>query len=144
MLGVDTDRNGVRFVEIDQETATGIGETVGVIIGRAVFILRAATEQQEWRECARALHRIDREIETATIFVVVSGAVVAIRLQSEEIDFRCEVFAGGEPEQDRAAKRVRCVARIGLPSVSALQRSEEHTSELQSLMRISYAVFCLK
>src|SRR3546814_7443646 len=26
----------------------------------------------------------------------------------------------------------------------ALMRSEEHTSELQSLMRISYAVFCLK
>src|SRR3546814_4701364 len=29
---------------------------------------------------------------------------------------------------------------IGLPTM----RSEEHTSELQSLMRISYAVFCLK
>src|SRR3546814_1234165 len=28
--------------------------------------------------------------------------------------------------------------------IRALQRSEEHTSELQSLMRISYAVFCLK
>src|SRR3546814_9228294 len=28
----------------------------------------------------------------------------------------------------------------GIPA----QRSEEHTSELQSLMRISYAVFCLK
>src|SRR3546814_1797167 len=28
--------------------------------------------------------------------------------------------------------------------VSILPRSEEHTSELQSLMRISYAVFCLK
>src|SRR3546814_4338030 len=27
---------------------------------------------------------------------------------------------------------------------AALGRSEEHTSELQSLMRISYAVFCLK
>src|SRR3546814_9720041 len=27
---------------------------------------------------------------------------------------------------------------------AGLQRSEEHTSELQSLMRISYAVFCLK
>src|SRR3546814_1843349 len=27
---------------------------------------------------------------------------------------------------------------------TALARSEEHTSELQSLMRISYAVFCLK
>src|SRR3546814_5228338 len=27
---------------------------------------------------------------------------------------------------------------------AAVRRSEEHTSELQSLMRISYAVFCLK
>src|SRR3546814_6006362 len=29
-------------------------------------------------------------------------------------------------------------------AIAALPRSEEHTSELQSLMRISYAVFCLK
>src|SRR3546814_1951104 len=29
-------------------------------------------------------------------------------------------------------------------SISTLKRSEEHTSELQSLMRNSYAVFCLK
>src|SRR3546814_5515957 len=29
-------------------------------------------------------------------------------------------------------------------SMGGLSRSEEHTSELQSLMRISYAVFCLK
>src|SRR3546814_7579116 len=29
-------------------------------------------------------------------------------------------------------------------SLSGLRRSEEHTSELQSIMRISYAVFCLK
>src|SRR3546814_3939321 len=32
----------------------------------------------------------------------------------------------------------------GHPDRSACRRSEEHTSELQSLMRISYAVFCLK
>src|SRR3546814_8985005 len=31
-----------------------------------------------------------------------------------------------------------------LPTAEADARSEEHTSELQSLMRISYAVFCLK
>src|SRR3546814_9785553 len=30
-----------------------------------------------------------------------------------------------------------------LPAEQVLSRSEEHTSELQSLMRISYAVFCL-
>src|SRR3546814_2541054 len=36
--------------------------------------------------------------------------------------------------------------RLGEPSVALedIKRSEEHTSELQSLMRISYAVFCLQ
>src|SRR3546814_3330580 len=33
---------------------------------------------------------------------------------------------------------------LGLFAGFSLLRSEEHTSELQSLMRISYAVFCLK
>src|SRR3546814_8940877 len=38
---------------------------------------------------------------------------------------------------DRHLRAVRLACRLSL-------RSEEHTSELQSLMRISYAVFCLK
>src|SRR3546814_1012907 len=42
-------------------------------------------------------------------------------------------------EQGRSRKFLRGAAQ-GRPSL----RSEEHTSELQSLMRISYAVFCLK
>src|SRR3546814_5970635 len=33
---------------------------------------------------------------------------------------------------------------IVIPSYNGARRSEEHTSELQSLMRNSYAVFCLK
>src|SRR3546814_1460797 len=33
---------------------------------------------------------------------------------------------------------------VSRPEAEQLNRSEEHTSELQSLMRISYAVFCLK
>src|SRR3546814_1618192 len=40
-----------------------------------------------------------------------------------------------------AASRRCCGAR---PAAAVGGRSEEHTSELQSLMRISYAVFCLK
>src|SRR3546814_3355682 len=43
---------------------------------------------------------------------------------------------------DRAAPR-RDPARRR-PAPAPHRRSEEHTSELQSLMRISYAVFCLK
>src|SRR3546814_1597996 len=47
------------------------------------------------------------------------------------------------------AQGMPCQASAGLLSRAQsgdvpIQRSEEHTSELQSLMRISYAVFCLK
>src|SRR3546814_979004 len=38
----------------------------------------------------------------------------------------------------------RATAQGGIGRARAGERSEEHTSELQSLMRISYAVFCLK
>src|SRR3546814_6830232 len=75
---------------------------------------------------------------------------------------------GGQDQRDhrqRVAQRVRKAKRIDLVAaeqdgigkarapkehakhragVRAPVRSEEHTSELQSLMRISYAVFCLK
>src|SRR3546814_5083081 len=50
-------------------------------------------------------------------------------------------------EADRHRLRLRIadrVAHLRHPARAALARSEEHTSELQSLMRISYAVFCLK
>src|SRR3546814_8604534 len=40
--------------------------------------------------------------------------------------------------------RVAAVGPVTAEAVEKAGRSEEHTSELQSLMRISYAVFCLK
>src|SRR3546814_3633554 len=51
-----------------------------------------------------------------------------------------------EGAMDRAASagsRAQ-IAVTGFNSATTTARSEEHTSELQSLMRISYAVFCLK
>src|SRR3546814_3459449 len=60
-------------------------------------------------------------------------------------------FGGFDPRRIRdtaqrahpqAASRSEPGGVLGWPFDSA--RSEEHTSELQSLMRISYAVFCLK
>src|SRR3546814_4902415 len=45
----------------------------------------------------------------------------------------------------RTSARQLCKRTIGIgPGLRPPRRSEEHTSELQSLMRISYAVFCLK
>src|SRR3546814_3048805 len=67
------------------------------------------------------------------------------------VDMKGEVYAvarwAGVKTKD---VRARLGDEKALPSVDqrkqefAAERSEEHTSELQSLMRISYAVFCLK
>src|SRR3546814_1361982 len=57
-------------------------------------------------------------------------------------DLETEFTAEADPRQTH-----RYLAQVSLPGIhvwESLGRSEEHTSELQSLMRISYAVFCLK
>src|SRR3546814_3737852 len=59
------------------------------------------------------------------------GACALAREESRGAHFRTDF-----PERDAALDGQHAVVRD--------DRSEEHTSELQSLMRISYAVFCLK
>src|SRR3546814_5390437 len=58
------------------------------------------------------------------------------------------LFAQGPAPARRKGRGVRTRARIAVAAPRRIPRheprSEEHTSELQSLMRISYAVFCLK
>src|SRR3546814_5511829 len=80
---------------------------------------------------ARAFHRqegLDPAVAIALLHVPVDrdGAVVA-----REAPF------------EAAQARTRLGARPATVRI-AVRRSEEHTSELQSLMRISYAVFCLQ
>src|SRR3546814_2341912 len=61
------------------------------------------------------------------------------RFFEEHAQPRAEVIRGwGQGDDDVVAKQSRAQERVDH------DRSEEHTSELQSLMRISYAVFCLK
>src|SRR3546814_4998708 len=56
-------------------------------------------------------------------------------------DFRIEpVMVSNDP----GTLRTVLLDGEGIMLTSDVMRSEEHTSELQSLMRISYAVFCLK
>src|SRR3546814_6313174 len=94
-----------------------------------------------------------------------SAAISLASEQHAEIDFeardqhqhreayqREHVHRGARGEQRKPAwthgdaegdlEHERWDQRLGNPSGD--DRSEEHTSELQSLMRISYAVFCLK
>src|SRR3546814_10574345 len=62
-------------------------------------------------------------------------------LQAQPGGDMVEVAVDGERGRGEYPRRARSLAvRAQRPG----HRSEEHTSELQSLMRISYAVFCLK
>src|SRR3546814_9556966 len=63
--------------------------------------------------------------------------------------FRSELAAADERDRRRRAARRLALGREEAPRRWRMrrtnaERSEEHTSELQSLMRTSYAVFCLK
>src|SRR3546814_3452503 len=49
-----------------------------------------------------------------------------------------------QPVERVAERNLARQPRIFVAIARRIERSEEHTSELQSLMRISYAVFCLK
>src|SRR3546814_2318226 len=65
------------------------------------------------------------------------GPVQGARFDDVDID---EIFVAAHPRP--AGAEIEIERRgLGMPF---FPRSEEHTSELQSLMRISYAVFCLK
>src|SRR3546814_4201678 len=66
---------------------------------------------------------------------LVSVTEIAERLPTEVALRDAAVHAG----------RILALLHARMPNhVEEVSRSEEHTSELQSLMRISYAVFCLK
>src|SRR3546814_4379995 len=89
-----------------------------------------------------AIHRLWRDGYAKGVMAVVipfdllfaDRAAAAIRFWNSVMDNR----AGPEP------KPLTPYARGQLILAIRLLRSEERTSELQSLMRISYAVFCLK
>src|SRR3546814_6531695 len=61
---------------------------------------------------------------------------IAIRIFGERTGLIVSALAGGLASSTATTLTFAKMVRI--------HRSEEHTSELQSLMRISYAVFCLK
>src|SRR3546814_10086872 len=55
-----------------------------------------------------------------------------------------QLSAVAQVQVDAAASLLPVCIALHQELIQELARSEEHTSELQSLMRISYAVFCLK
>src|SRR3546814_2043466 len=70
----------------------------------------------------------------------ISQAGLSAMVRDLETQLDCRLF-----ERTTRAVRLTAAGQSLLPVAQrTVQRSEEHTSELQSLMRISSAVFCLK
>src|SRR3546814_2339120 len=84
-------------------------------------------------------------VSTAAIPLVLIGLLYIIAMRNS----RTEMRRFGEAANLLRVESRRLERRLGrmrdqLTAARGELRSEEHTSELQSLMRISYAVFCLK
>src|SRR3546814_8105993 len=87
------------------------------------------------------IRRPPRSTRTDTLFPYTT----LFRSLGRELYPDLDLWSTGQPYLERWM-RERMSPKQLIKNVHAQieQRSEEHTSELQSLMRISYAVFCLK
>src|SRR3546814_3706262 len=84
---------------------------------------------------------------TSSIGIADFTAIPLSGLRGDNIAQRTEAmawYAGPTLIEHLEGVEVDADADSAWPFRMPVQRSEEHTSELQSLMRISYAVFCLK
>src|SRR3546814_2762335 len=73
-----------------------------------------------------------------------SGAVVALPFDCPPLQALCDATRDAIRRCGISPLQVTTQPHVTLAYLDRHLRSEEHTSELQSLMRISYAVFCLK
>src|SRR3546814_1701493 len=90
---------------------------------------------------ARTAFREDRMSDEKTIL---SGPDLAQGVALSAIPDKTMLLGHAHGEQVLLVRRGHELFAIGATCTHYGARSEEHTSELQSLMRISYAVFCLK
>src|SRR3546814_972324 len=90
-----------------------------------------------------ALAVAGRRDEAREIFETMLAARNHLGLLSEDVDPKTGALWGNFPQTYSMVGLIHCAMRLSKTWEEAF-RSEEHTSELQSLMRISYAVFCLK
>src|SRR3546814_10157489 len=76
--------------------------------------------------------------------VSIAGGIVLFLIGLRMIFPTGEGLFGDNPEGEPFIVPMAIPMIAGPSGMAAVMRSEEHTSELQSLMRIPYAVFCLK
>src|SRR3546814_5858890 len=86
----------------------------------------------------------DKGVMSAVAWSYPQGALLALKRKHTAAEAARPVASGIEVEQLSFNYVITGDDPAWRPLRAFDDRSEEHTSELQSLMRISYAVFCLK
>src|SRR3546814_8226005 len=90
-----------------------------------------------------SLNRRLTEVTLETVELAAGVEPTSLVCALAAVDMRSSAkAAAAEGRKDLNIKTSKWLSVLSIRRMSA--RSEEHTSELQSLMRISYAVFCLK
>src|SRR3546814_6307345 len=123
----------------DLDVARGFAE--GVLTAVKMYPARSTTNSAAGVTDIRRVYRVLERMQ---------GVGMPLLLHGEVADQETDVFDREKAFIDRVLVRLRAdfpALRIVLEHITtaeAVDRSEEHTSELQSLMRNSYAVFCLK
>src|SRR3546814_10076177 len=88
--------------------------------------------------------------EKELLFALIAAGLPASRVNAQQVRHFAKALgrrAKTDPVDAAVLQRFGDLVQPAVsvvPSAAQAKRSEEHTSELQSLMRISYAVFCLK
>src|SRR3546814_8419938 len=72
------------------------------------------------------------------------GPSTRVAIEEPRGPVRAKLLQGTAASPDGARVAYAALGSLYVQGMDGSARSEEHTSELQSLMRISYAVFCLK
>src|SRR3546814_1784045 len=122
-----------RRIGLLEPSAYVINTSRGVIVDEGALV--EALEAQRIAGAGLDVYRHEPEIDPRLL--ALSNVVLLPHMGSA-------TFEGRAASGDKVIANIRVWADGHRPPDQVLERSEEHTSDLQSLMRITYAVFCFK
>src|SRR3546814_3221088 len=141
----------VRSVDEEQQRLKGELLRMGgmaadqLLAAIAVVDLRDDDAARRVVEADAAIDRLEQETSQDVMKLALRGPMARdLREILAAIRIASDLERIGDYAANVAKRSLALNAAPPLPQIRGLARSEEHTSELQSLMRISYAVFCLK
>src|SRR3546814_8201686 len=114
--------------------------TAGAATGRIAQVIGAVVDVQFTGTLPAILNALETENNGNRLVLEVAQHLGENTVRTIAMD-ATDGLTRGQPVTDTGTQ---ISVPVGPQTLGRILRSEEHTSELQSLMRLSYAVFCLK